>query len=208
MEAVLHHETVVEAVRQRGPALPVRFGTVFRDATAVASALSEQYESLAADLRRLGDKIEVGLTALWTTPSHGEGEAPAAESRVTGAPTSGARYLRTLAAELRDSEALKARAARVAHELDCALGRLALEGRVSLVPTPRIAVRMAYLLEPSVMGAFRAAFEASRRDQGELRLVLTGPWPPYSFVRRGPRDGGHFGALAQLLTDVMEERAG
>jgi hypothetical protein len=88
------------------------------------------------------------------------------------------------------------------------LGRLALEGRVSLVPTPRIAVRMAYLLEPSVMGALRAAFEASRRDQGELRLVLTGPWPPYSFVRRGPRDGGHFGALAQLLTDVMEERAG
>src|SRR5215218_1642490 len=77
MEAVLHHEAVVEAVRRQGPALPVRFGTVFRDATSVATALAERYEPLAADLDRLGDKVELGITALWAAPPLGDGPAPA-----------------------------------------------------------------------------------------------------------------------------------
>ena len=56
--AALHHEAVVEAVRQHAPALPVRFGTVFCDVAAVERALAERYEVLRADLDRVGDKFE------------------------------------------------------------------------------------------------------------------------------------------------------
>jgi hypothetical protein len=214
VENVLRHEAVVEAARRQGPALPVRFGTVFRDAESVASALAERYEPLVADLERLGDKVELSLTALWATPP--TGDAPPATPREEGTPAgrgAGARYLYARAAETRREDAVRERAEAAAREVDRSLGRLAIETRVSLLPTPRVAVRTAYLLDSAGVGAFQAAFEEMRRTRGDLRLLLTGPWPPYSFVRRseteygGTRDG-RLEALVQLLSDDMRGRQG
>ena len=185
VEAVVRHEAIVEAVRREGPALPVRFGTVFRNAESVASALAERYEPLTADLDRLGDKVEMSLTALWSTQP--AGDLSANEMPNGAAPErqgAGARYMYARAARLRRDEALKELARSVAEDLDRVVGALALERRVSLLPTPRVAVRTAYLLNPSRVSAFRTAFEAGRVMREELRVMLTGPWPPYSFVRR------------------------
>lgn len=214
MEAILHHEAVVEAVRQRVPALPVRFGTVFRDESSVASALAERYEPLAADLERLGDKVELSLTALWADPP--SDDEPTADVRRDPAWTSdhsGARYLLARAAELRRDDATKERARAASRALDAVLGALALDRRVSLVPTPRVALRTSYLLDAADVDAFRAAFDTMRREHGELRMLLTGPWPPYSFVRRaegedGTGPGDRFAALARTLTDTMGGRPG
>lgn len=185
IEAVRHHEAVVEAVRRQGPALPVRFGTVFRDVASVASALAERYEPLAADLDRLGNKVELSLTALWAASPNGDGPPSAsAEESVPVREGAGARYLHARAAEFRRDEALRARAKAVARELDRSLSGLALAQRVSLLPTARIALRATYLLDPASVRAFRTTFEATLRARGEVRALLTGPWPPYSFVRR------------------------
>ena len=213
-DAVLHHEAVVEAVRRQGPALPVRFGTVFRDTTSVASALEERYEPLAADLDRLGDKVEVSLTALWAEPATDDAmDREEEESAAFAGRGEGARYLRARAAEVRRDDALKDRARTVARELDEVMGALAIERRTSILPTPRIAVRAAYLLDPARVADFRTAVEAARGARGEVRVLLTGPWPPYSFVTRtetgvGAPSGDRFAALAQLLTDVRGGRLG
>ena len=167
MEAVVRHEAIVEAVRREGP------------------ALAERYEPLTADLGRLGDKVEMSLTALWST-------LPANDVRASGLPNAqagdgqgaGARWMYARAARLRRDEAMKELALSVADDLDRVVGALALERRVSLLPTPRVAVRTAYLLDPSGVSAFRAAFDAGRVMREELRVMVTGPWPPYSFVRR------------------------
>ncbi|MFL5579331.1 MAG: GvpL/GvpF family gas vesicle protein [Gemmatimonadaceae bacterium] len=208
MANVLRHEAVVEAARRQGPALPVRFGTVFPDAGSVASALAERYEPLAADLVRLGDKVEMSLTALWaTTPSD---DGPALTPREARAPAErgeGARYLYARAVETRRDDALRERARAVARDVDRELGELALERRVSLLPTPRVAVRTAYLLDPGEVSAFRAAIESIRTRRDDLRILLTGPWPPYGFVRRAGADGGadsdgRLAALVELLAEV------
>lgn len=100
----------------------------------------------------------------------------------------------------------------VADKLDDALGILSLECRKTLLPTPRIVVRAAYLLEPANVGPFRAAFDALRAPRSELRWLLTGPWPPYNFVRRpdpdDPPGRQRLADFARLLTDAMEERRG
>ena len=183
IEAMLHHEAVVEAVRHQGPALPVRFGTMFRDETSVASALAERYDPLVADLDRVGDKVELSLTALWASASHDQLPALRGEEALTGQ-SAGARYLLARAAELRREETMKERARLVARRLDQALSAHALDRRVTLAPVERVAVRTAYLLDPAGVTAFRAAFDAMRRERREVRLLLTGPWPPYSFVTR------------------------
>lgn len=208
VEAVRHHEAVVEAVRRQGPALPVRFGTVFRDVASVVSAIAAQYEPLAADLDRLGDKVELGLTALWATPPNGDGPPPAASGpEAPAGQGAGARYLHARAAEFRRDEAMKARAKAVARELDHGPGALALARRMALLPTPRVALRATYLLDPSRLNAFTVAFETTMKARSDVRVLLTGPWPPYSFVRRPGTEGAaapdsRFAELAQLLADA------
>ena len=211
-EAALRHEAVVEAVRQHGPALPVRFGTVFRDAGAVARALSDKYDVLAADLERVGDKVELSLTALWPESSNDAQPQPPQGEPSPSASLRGAAYLRARAKELERGEALAERARALARELDDTLGGVALERRVALMPKPLVAVRATYLLDPGAVAAFRAAFDAMHAARGELRLLLTGPWPPYSFVRHGDSGGatpsGGLAEIAQRFTENMWGRAG
>jgi hypothetical protein len=208
LDAVLRHEAVVEAVLRRGRALPVRFGTVFPDARSVAAALADRYEALTSDLDRLGDKVELSLSALWATGGDEAGRS--SPPRETASHGAGATYLHARAADLRREDQLKVRAAEVARDLDRTLGPLALERRHSLLPSPAVAVRVAYLLDSARVGAFRAAVEDMRDARAEPRLVLTGPWPPYSFVesaktgRAGADDS--LGALAGILAETMRVR--
>lgn len=187
IQAVVRHETIVEAVRLTASALPVRFGTVFGDATAVAAALAHRYEPLVADLDRVGDKVELSLTALWSAPASNDGTRDvAAASSQEEELSAGARYLYARAAELRRDEAIRERARVVAKKVDGILGARwgTLGRRVALVPMPEIAVRTTYLLDPATVGDFRMDFDDMRRRVREVRFVLTGPWPPYSFVNQ------------------------
>ena len=194
-ENVWRHEAVVEALRAQGPALPVRFGTVLADAAAVAHALAARYDVLAADLDRLGDKVEFGLTVLWDPPiTPGEDLAPGSGAAVE-AQGRGARYLRARLAAHRREAAMRERARALARELDRDLSVHALERRCTLLPTPRLAVRAAYLVEPGRVPAFQDAFAQLDRAHPALRVLLSGPWPPYSFVT--PPEGGERSASSR-----------
>jgi hypothetical protein len=190
-ENVWRHEVIVEALRRQGPALPVRFGTVLADAAAVAHALAARYDVLAADLARLGDKVEFGLSVLWDPPSTPrEDQAPSMKAQ-----SPGSRYLHARLAASRREAAGRERAGALARELDRELRVHALERRYTLLPTPRLAVHAAYLLEPGHVPAFQDAFAQLRRAHPDLRLLLSGPWPPYRFVT--PPEGGERSALSR-----------
>ena len=189
-ENLLHHEAVVEAVCEGGAALPVRFGTVLAHSNAVSRALSQHYDNLLADLARLGDKIEFGVTALWRQARQSEPESPPVgerRSRAQAAAGSGARgtaYLTARLAEHQQAEALRKRAQALAAELDAGLRPHVIECRRSLCPSERLALRDVYLVEREQRGAFAEAFDELRGRHPELHLLMSGPWPPYSFVSR------------------------
>jgi hypothetical protein len=195
-ENVWRHEAVVEALRSQGPALPVRFGTVLADASAVARALAARYDVLVADLARLGDKVEFSLSVLWDPPRTQE-EDQASRREAQGP---GARYLQARLAAHRREAAGREKASALARALDRELSVHALERRCTLLPTPRIAVRAAYLLEPGRVPAFQDAFTQLRRAHPDLRLLLSGPWPPYSFVT--PPEGDERPTLSGRLHEA------
>jgi hypothetical protein len=187
-KAVLTHEAVVERLRESMPLLPVRFGTVFADAAGIVAVLSRQYETLLADLKRLGETVEFGLTVLWPEPPDDrEASEPAASQMaqpITGSDSvgPGTEYLRARVSEQKRDSALRARAQALWDLLETDLGPYSLDCRRTILPTPRIAVRAAYLLHPSSIGAYQEAFERSRKRHPGIRFLLNGPWPPYSFV--------------------------
>jgi hypothetical protein len=179
-ESVLRHEALVEAIAARGAALPVRFHTVLPSAAAVARALAEHHDDLVADLRRLGGKIELGLIILWLRRAP-EPSPETKDQAPIRSPGSGTEYMRARARELARTEARQADARQLAAELHRDLGSLALERRVRLGTGP-VALRVDLLTEASAVPAVRRAVDRLRGRRGDVTAVLSGPWPPYSFV--------------------------
>lgn len=181
LQNILRHAAVVETLRQQGAALPVRFGTALPDEDAVARTLSETYIRLADDVNHLGDKLEFGLSVLWDV-SHPR----SAPGRYVGSP--GTRYLKARQTEYAREVALHQRARTLADELDARFREISMDARRTVLPTTRLALRAAYLVDPARVPDFQMTFERTRRSRPELSFLLSGPWPPYSFV--GP---GHMG---------------
>jgi hypothetical protein len=205
VDAILRHNDVVEGLHRERATLPVRFGAVFHDAPAVARSIADRYSILLADLERVGRKIEVGLTVLWETP------AGASTVLELVRPHHGGRYLRARAAELRREEKMKERATAIAAELTRHLSDEAIEHRVRLLPTRDIALRTACLMNRSDLERFHDCVERAGASLGEVRLVIGGACPPYSFVSRNdPRgdvanhgQGAQFAAALTALTSRM-----
>jgi len=186
-ENLLRHEAIVEAICAGAAALPVRFGVILPDGAAVERALERQRDTLRADLLRIGDKVEMGVVALWN-PAATQEEAEVSAEETSAAdqraePRPGLAYLRARQAQYQRSATMRARAERLGDALDAELRPRPLQTQRALCPSPRLALRAVHLLERAQVGAFGEAFDAARRRHAaEARLLLSGPWPPYSFV--------------------------
>lgn len=192
-ENLLRHEAVVEAICAVAAALPVRFGVTLPDGVAVERALARQQGALRADLLRIGDKVEVSVMALWNPAAIDEvteDERTAMKGQPADQPDArpddqrpGLTYLRARQAQYQRSAAARARAERLGRALDVELRPHPLQTQRVLCPSQRLALRDIYLLERAQVDDFGQTFEdVRRRHAAEARLLLSGPWPPYSFV--------------------------
>jgi hypothetical protein len=55
------------------------------------------------------------------------------------------------------------------------------EKRYERLQTPNLLLSAYYLVERVLAGDFRAAYERLRRARSDLKYLISGPWPPYSF---------------------------
>lgn len=167
-DALWRHEELVEALMADRDLLPVRYGTRLEDEGAVARAVLERRDELAAALDRVRGAVElsVRVVAAEVAPA---GPQPA-DAR------SGAEYLRLRAR----ADASRERAARALHEPLAELARTGTEAR----PRPPELFRAAYLVERSGVEAFAAEVAALQEANPGLSILCTGPWPPYSFAER------------------------
>lgn len=167
-ETLWQHEEVVEALMADRDLLPVRYGTRLEDERAVARAVEERRDELAAALERVRGAIElsVRVVAPGTVPT----------TAIPADASSGAEYLRLRSR----ADASREHAARALHDPLSALSRASLEGR----PRPPELFRAAYLVERDGVESFAAEVAALQEANAGLSILCTGPWPPYSFAER------------------------
>jgi hypothetical protein len=115
---VLAHERVLEAIMERGPVLPLRFGTELESEDELAAVLAERRDELARGLERVRGRVELGLRVL---------------------------------------------------------------------PAPPAILVGSYLVAEDQIETFRARADELAARHRELQLVVTGPWPPYSFATEEDR---------------------
>jgi hypothetical protein len=162
-DSVLRFTRVVTHISTHAPTLPVRFPTVLPSKPDVLAEL----RSRGAQWRRRLDDVagcsEMVLRASW------------ADRQGTPEPAddlSGGAYLRSRAADVHAFDAMAARLEGLARRSSRDVRRL------------RVArgARYACLVPDDAIPALRRGVELWRREEPGRDAILSGPWPPFSFV--------------------------
>ncbi|MEV0152706.1 GvpL/GvpF family gas vesicle protein [Micromonospora sp. NPDC050686] len=188
------HHGVVEALSRTGAVVPARLATVHRDTDRVAAVLADRQAELAVALDRLTGRTEWGVKG-YVVPG---ATAPEEEQSATGGGGAGAAYLRRRRAQLTAREQGQRVAAETAATVHDALAQYAVaarrhaaqDRRLSGAPTAMV-LNGAYLVDVSTLDGFTELVRMLAGRHPQVRLELTGPWPPYSFVADRPAAEAH-----------------
>ena len=176
------HFRVVEAFVAGHTILPVRFGAAFAGLAELKKHLERAHGYYSNDLQRLRGQIEVGIRALR------RGAATclslSTEEPVPADAGPGARYL---AGKRAQAAQILSRQRREKDLADLLIKRLAalgspVEWRGASGAACETSVSAAFLLPRERLRGFEQDVSALRALEPDLDILLTGPWPPYSFV--------------------------
>lgn len=181
-DVILSYAEAVERLMERYTVLPAKFPTVFDGEDKVAEALVRNYTRLKDNLDRVRGKLEFGVRAMWDA---GKALAPEAAERPGCLPAaaSGKYYMQTRVAGYRLERALREKADGCIRAMDSHFMGAAAEKMVEKTNGGRIVLSAAYLVEAERVRAFKEAFDGIKASFPELRFLLSGPWPPYSFIK-------------------------
>ena len=187
-ENLLAHNRVNAAALAVSTPLPCRFGTRAA-AGRLAEYVSANGAALAAALARVRGRVEMSVKLMWkkevgSRKSEVESEAGGVAEAPAGAGTA---FLLKKRREILGEEGARRRAEEVAAWLAAGVGELARETAERLSPSEPIFVRAAHLVERGRVEEYRARLRALAAGREDLRLLASGPWPPYSFsdIRSG-----------------------
>lgn len=184
-ETAQAHHGVIGAIARHRPVVPLRLATVYHDDASVAAMLAARDGEFGAALARVTGRAEWGVKA-FQAPAP---ESPRPASRAAAGDRPGAAYLRRRQEELSASERARRAVATAAEDVHAALTGAAVAGQQRPPQVRQLAERAepmllngTYLVDDDRSGEFAGLVEQLAGRHPELRLELTGPWPPYSFA--------------------------
>lgn len=184
LERVRRHDRVVQASVQGGDTpLPMRFGQWFPSRAELDRKVGEQADRHRRRLRAVAGAREFGVRVL--EPSAVSVEEEPGEAR------SGRDYMERLARREGRKRDAEERGRRLADELAVHLEPLTREEFVAPLDPEEGLVSIAHLVSLGDAEAYREAVAEFGRRKDRLRFVVTGPWPPYSFVEEETSSAGN-----------------
>ncbi|MDE2135329.1 MAG: GvpL/GvpF family gas vesicle protein [Alphaproteobacteria bacterium] len=190
---VWRHERVLERLMRDHTVLPLRFGTICRDADALKEYVLGSADLYRNDLGRVRGKVEIALRIADRVPSVQTGEPVAAEPDAANdhEPAGrGAAYLRTRLQRLRNDTAREGRGKELEQLLRRHLGALLKDVLCAPRADSAAGYAVSCLVERDGVAAFSGALNGFRGKHPQFEITCTGPWAPYSFVAMPPFSGG------------------
>ena len=152
-EVIEQYRRVVDDVFSKAPVLPAPVGTVFRSRETLTRWLELHYVTLSEALTFVADRAEARVHVARPTGK--------ADERETGS----------------DLAAVAAEAFRTLRRHSVAAVPLKAEHITGIV------LSSAFLLDKELWNDFAAAVDDQQKHNPRLAFELTGPWPPFDFVR-------------------------
>ena len=177
IDALRAHDAVVRAATAPDlTPVPLRFGQWAESTDALRTRVGERAAHWEALLDEFAGAVEMGLRIGAATP------LPHAPALPEPRPQSGREYLERLAARAHEQAHADARRADVLAVVHGALAAHVLREVSGGVPEGSELAWVAHLVLREHTDAYCEAVETLRRSAPGLRIRMTGPWPPYSFV--------------------------
>ena len=186
IEAVARaHDAVVNAAAGLTTTVPLRLGTTCADDDAVRELLDDLAPAARRAFERVDGCREWGVQLLAAGDRSPDLQAPQAES--------GAAFLRRRRAELRRADEAHADQAAAADAVFDALARVSAASRRH-PPQDRglrtdartMLLNASFLVDAAAEDRFHRTLKELASAHGPDRVVLTGPWAPYSFAELTP----------------------
>jgi hypothetical protein len=177
VSSLLAFERVVEAIHRRQAVIPLRYGCVMENESAVVRLLEEHLQEYRALLARLLGMTEMGIRVLW----------PASPGVLPGVPPSpGARYLASLRDRYPSASLLAGEEAQLADGIVALLSDCSVERRREVSSSSqRRLLSLYFLTSRTGVERFRSRARQICPPSG-AKILLSGPWPPYNFA--GPSE--------------------
>ena len=173
--ALAHHEVVRSITEQTTP-LPARFGTLVT-VEQLSNYVSTHHQAIKDKLAHVSDRVEMNVRMIETTGGAG---APQENKTVPGPGTA---FLLEKQKNLLREEAGAARKGQLSAWLYEKLGDLIKDEKISLTPSDTVILARAdHLIERVNVQEYRTKMARAVEERPEVRFMVSGPWPPYSFA--------------------------
>jgi hypothetical protein len=177
IQGIQAHNAVVEAaVTEQVTPVPLRFGQWLAEESELQAAVAEKATSYRERLAQFAGCLEFGIRLI--------DPADLDTARVVHRTpaTSGLEYMRALQESSRLAETKRAESEAVHAQIRELLREWVREEKVEEARTPHAVLTVSHLVARSNFDKYRAQGRNIRALFPELRMLLSGPWPPYSFA--------------------------
>ena len=171
-----HNKVVEAAVTDEVTPVPLRFGQWLDNEAALRAAMLDKTASYQEKLQEFAGCLEFGIRVLDPNAQRGarDVEQPAA--------TTGYEYMQALRENSKLAEQRRAVADQVRLQIHNSLQPLVRAEREEEARTPHALITLSHLVPRPHFDGYRERARGLRELLPALRLLLTGPWPPYSFA--------------------------
>lgn len=187
-ELALDFAAIIDAFAKEVTLLPIRFGTFLKSDEFVNQLLEKHYDSFFTNLQRVENKYEFGLKVMWDYEKGIQQIKKVTESEEIVANeyfaknTVHTNYLFEKMKKHRLEDNLLKHVENLIEEICCHLKEINPECIFKKMINNSLIIDASFLVDKNSMQKFVQSVGELNGLQPELNFLLTGPWPPYSFV--------------------------
>ena len=184
IERILAFERVVETFHRQGPVLPMRYGLVLDDELGAIEMLNRNRTAYSSALRELNGCVELGIRII--VECQETASAPVEAVLDHASHCSGVQYLAARKCYYMTQDRLPRQGTEFIEDIRDAFRGLYVKCKTEASPVANPIFRapimsLEFLVKRKNVNAFRQAFRMLNK-RNRAKLLLSGPWPPYSFV--------------------------
>ena len=174
------HESVVRAAMRTATPLPLRYGTRFSGQEEAIAMVMQRRDEFMATLDRVRDQVEMSLRITLRRPESAEGSVDRPQEPASAGP--GRRFLELRKAQLEAEQEVRRQVGQALDAVEAELEDLDLPTRRSVLQSTDPGGTLAHLVHREALRPYHRRIAELRNSRPDLRITLSGPWGPYSFV--------------------------
>ena len=179
-ESGLAHANVISSVMEQTTPLPFRFGMLATEQQ-LQRFITTNKLALVKKLAHVRGRVEMNLKIMWNAKPETVAASPPDNDAPAGP---GTEFLKQKRRELLGDEQRLAQVAELSTLLREPLGgALIKDETIALRPSPTVVLAaVAHLIERGAVEQYRENVAEFLKNRPDLRIRMSGPWPPYSFA--------------------------